>query len=122
MDGQSVGGKMKTSETRERRGTRGGNASGSGSDDLGAGASPSPTLAVRSSDRRKRRGSVVVDQERCKACELCIAVCPEGALELLSVLNSFGYHPVSMKQENSCTGCALCAQVCPDVALEVYRE
>ena len=51
-----------------------------------------------------------------------MTVCPEGSLELSPVLNSFGYHPVSMKQDNSCTGCALCAQVCPDVALEVYRE
>jgi len=70
----------------------------------------------------KRRGRVVVDEERCKACELCLVFCPEGALEYSPTRNSFGYHPVRMKEDNSCTGCAICAQVCPDVALEVYRE
>jgi 2-oxoglutarate ferredoxin oxidoreductase subunit delta len=80
------------------------------------------TLTLHRSPLTRRRGYVVVDEERCKGCELCIAVCPEGSLQLSPLLNSSAYHPVRMTEGNTCTGCALCAQVCPDVAIEVYRE
>lgn len=85
---------------------------------------PSPTrvTAADAPALTRRRGYVVVDEERCKGCELCVEVCPEDALEPSPSLNSFAYHPILLKEDNSCTGCALCAQVCPDVALEVYRE
>ena len=70
----------------------------------------------------KARGNVIIDEARCKGCELCIHVCPEGALELSPALNQFSYHPVRFKEDGNCTGCALCAQVCPDVGIEVHRE
>ena len=93
-----------------------------GSERLQGVGTVSPALGASARRVAKRRGYVVVDEERCKGCELCVQVCPEGALELLPALNSFAYHPACLKEDNSCTGCALCAQVCPDVALEVYRE
>lgn len=64
---------------------------------------------------------VRVDEVRCKGCGLCVAVCPQGVLELGASLNASGYHPVSVTREDRCTSCALCALMCPDLALEVFR-
>lgn len=66
-------------------------------------------------------GKITVDKAFCKACELCISVCPEQAIRLSSELNHKGYHPAEFVLEK-CRGCALCALMCPEVAIEVYRE
>ncbi|MEA2102086.1 MAG: 4Fe-4S binding protein [Thermodesulfobacteriota bacterium] len=66
------------------------------------------------------QGKITIDQGLCKACELCIQVCPEKAIELADHLNPKGYHPATFVAEN-CKGCSLCAMICPEVAIEVYR-
>jgi 2-oxoglutarate ferredoxin oxidoreductase subunit delta len=70
------------------------------------------------------RGTVVIDQERCKGCELCTRVCPKDLIVIdHAALNTKGYHPASLRDPNNiCTGCALCAAICPDVSITVYRE
>jgi 2-oxoglutarate ferredoxin oxidoreductase subunit delta len=69
------------------------------------------------------RGTVVIDEDRCKGCELCTTVCPQGILKMaLTRFNAHGYRPVALLDtDNKCTGCALCALICPDVSLTVYR-
>jgi 2-oxoglutarate ferredoxin oxidoreductase subunit delta len=49
------------------------------------------------------RGAVVIDAERCKACGLCIAACPQNLLHLAAGLNLHGYHPVEFLPPNSPT-------------------
>jgi len=68
------------------------------------------------SDRR-----VVFDEERCKACGLCVDVCPKKIIGLSDRLNRQGYHPATVSEQDKCTSCALCARMCPDVAIEVYK-
>lgn len=69
------------------------------------------------------RGTIVVDEARCKGCELCIAVCPKGVIHLADHFTARGYRPASLVDPaGACTGCLLCSTVCPDVALTVYRE
>ena len=67
------------------------------------------------------RGTIIVATEICKACELCIAACPQDCLELSPKLNSKSYRYVQLKND-SCTGCINCAIVCPDSAITVYRQ
>ena len=69
------------------------------------------------------RGAVIIDQDRCKGCELCVHVCPQHVLRMETELyNRRGYHPVLLDEsENQCTGCAVCALICPDVVFTVYR-
>ena len=67
------------------------------------------------------RGTIVVAQDICKACELCIVACPQDCLELSPKLNAKSYHYVQLKND-TCTGCVNCAIVCPDSAITVYRE
>lgn len=68
-----------------------------------------------------QNGKITIDKVLCKACELCISVCPEQAIRLSTGLNQKGYHPAEFVPEK-CRGCALCALMCPEVAIEVYRE
>ncbi len=65
------------------------------------------------------RGTVVVDVERCKGCELCIPACRPGVLAMSEELNSQGVRfPVLFA---GCTACRACREVCPDFVFEVYR-
>ncbi|MDI9442417.1 MAG: 4Fe-4S binding protein [Firmicutes bacterium] len=68
------------------------------------------------------RGQVIVDQERCKECSLCITACPHDVLRISAAINSKGYHPVEAYQPENCTGCTFCATICPDVALTIMRK
>lgn len=69
------------------------------------------------------KGTVMVEVDRCKGCELCTAVCPQDILHMSRAsFNVRGYRPVVLVDpEGKCTGCALCALICPDVVLTVYR-
>jgi 2-oxoglutarate ferredoxin oxidoreductase subunit delta len=66
------------------------------------------------------RGTVTIDVETCKGCELCIAACPQESLTLSHEINKQGYHYAVLIQDN-CTGCVNCALVCPDAVITVYR-
>ena len=65
---------------------------------------------------------VIFTEDRCKACGLCIEVCPRKILALKEgVLNKKGYSPCHCIDESKCIGCAMCATMCPDCVIEVYR-
>jgi 2-oxoglutarate ferredoxin oxidoreductase subunit delta len=71
------------------------------------------------------RGTIVVDENRCKGCALCTTVCPKGIIVLADTFTPRGYHPARLMAGApgaSCTGCLLCAVICPDAAITVYRE
>lgn len=71
----------------------------------------------------KKRGTVVVNTERCKGCNLCVVACPTNVLDLQAKeVNNRGYHFAYMKQSEECIGCAACGSVCPDGCIDVYRS
>lgn len=68
-------------------------------------------------------GTIVINEERCKGCELCTLACPKDLVHMAAYYNSKGYHPSSLVDpDGKCTGCTLCAIMCPDVAITVYRR
>lgn len=69
----------------------------------------------------RARGAIVVDQERCKGCELCVVNCPTNVIQLARDVNGKGYHFAYMEVPEACTGCSNCAIVCPDGVITVYR-
>jgi 2-oxoglutarate ferredoxin oxidoreductase subunit delta len=69
----------------------------------------------------KVKGTIVVDIEKCKGCELCVIACPTKVINLALEVNAKGYHYAYMDLPEECTGCANCAIVCPDVVITVYR-
>ena len=65
---------------------------------------------------------IIVLEELCKGCELCVDACPKGIIALEGKkINSKGYHPAGLTDKSKCTGCASCATMCPDVAIRVMK-
>ncbi len=67
------------------------------------------------------KGTIKINNERCKGCMLCMSVCPKQCIELSTDFNKKGYFFVEIVNDK-CTGCSLCAIMCPDIAIEVYRD
>ena len=69
------------------------------------------------------RGHIVIEFERCKGCQLCAPVCPQGVIKLSDAFNAKGYRPAQLVDpDGECTGCAVCAVICPDAVITVYRQ
>lgn len=64
---------------------------------------------------------IIIDEEKCKGCELCTVACPKDIIVMAEHFNKKGYHPAEQINPEKCTGCAFCAMTCPDVAIEVYK-
>jgi 2-oxoglutarate ferredoxin oxidoreductase subunit delta len=59
---------------------------------------------------------VQLDLELCKACGICIEVCPEKVFDR----DKLGY-PV-LARPDDCSQCLICELHCPDFAIEVRRR
>ena len=71
----------------------------------------------------KMKGAVVVDENRCKGCNLCVVACPTHSLALATgEVNHKGYAFCKQVDLDACTGCTSCAMVCPDGGITVYRK
>jgi len=53
------------------------------------------------------RGTIVVEVDRCKGCELCTSICPQNVLHMSrDRFNARGYRPVELiDPTGKCTGC-----------------
>ncbi len=70
-------------------------------------------------DTIKTRGTIRIDIESCKGCELCIPACPPAVLEMSTARNDLGVHYPELLP--GCTGCGACLLVCPDFCIDVDR-
>jgi NAD-dependent dihydropyrimidine dehydrogenase PreA subunit len=67
------------------------------------------------------RGWVVINEDECKGCALCIEVCPAGCLTLGDGVNSHGYHPVHYSG-GGCRADGFCFHACPEPgAISVHK-
>jgi 2-oxoglutarate ferredoxin oxidoreductase subunit delta len=81
------------------------------------------SIALAEVERPVEWAPLDIATDRCKGCELCIAACPPGVLELDSgVVNRLGYHPIRLTDGAACTSCARCARVCPDAVFTVFAR
>ncbi|MBN2528568.1 MAG: 4Fe-4S binding protein [Deltaproteobacteria bacterium] len=65
----------------------------------------------------KRKGTVVINEDRCKGCTYCVRYCPTGALEMSVRLNHKGYTLPELAHPEKCNGCDMCGMYCPDFAI-----
>jgi 2-oxoglutarate ferredoxin oxidoreductase subunit delta len=68
---------------------------------------------ARAKDRAPE--AVVVELDLCKACGICVALCPCDVFER----DALGYPVVARLSD--CTSCAFCERHCPDFAIEIVR-
>jgi len=62
---------------------------------------------------------VLIDKNRCKGCELCVAACPQQVLSMSKAINEKGYFFAAVTRGERCIGCRLCGITCPDLAIRV---
>ncbi len=65
------------------------------------------------------RYRIIIDQERCKGCALCIGACARKLLVMARELNQKGYHFPEIHDPEKCSGCMNCSTMCPDAAIEI---
>lgn len=63
--------------------------------------------------------SVWVDESRCKACDICVSVCPAGVLAMRLEPTSTLGAMIEVVASESCIGCNDCELHCPDFAIYV---
>jgi len=69
----------------------------------------------------KIKGSVIVNTERCKGCDLCVVACPTDVLAMAKEVNDKGYNFAMVINPDECNGCSSCGYVCPDGCITVYK-
>jgi len=72
--------------------------------------------------KAKARVTIIIDEEICKGCGLCVDVCPCSAMGLAEHINTRGFHPAVLKDPDKCTACAQCALMCPDACIKILRS
>ena len=72
-------------------------------------------------EQKNDRGKLVVNDNECKGCGLCVEACPVHCIGISDHLNHFGYKTAQYEGAR-CTGCGICFMVCPEPgALSVWR-
>lgn len=83
-------------------------------DDVAASA-PAPPRQKRAGARRVK-ADIVVDLGLCKACGICISLCPTHVFDADDAGQAVAVRP------EDCTVCRLCEWHCPDFAIEVLAR
>ncbi len=62
---------------------------------------------------------VEINESLCKACGLCVHVCPKDVLEMVESLDVWMGAMAKVARPENCIRCKLCEQICPDFAITV---
>ncbi|MBQ3180112.1 MAG: 4Fe-4S binding protein [Firmicutes bacterium] len=63
-----------------------------------------------------RKFAVSINVEHCKACGICMALCPKG------ILRARHDGRVEVVDESACIGCNSCSVHCPDFCFEIKER
>jgi len=66
--------------------------------------------------------AVWVDESRCKACNVCVSVCPSGTLAMRYDKNAIQGMMIEVLNPATCIGCRECELRCPDFAIYVAEK
>jgi len=62
---------------------------------------------------------VWVNTNNCKACDICVSVCPAGVLSMVYSDSSTLGAMITIEHPEACIGCSECEISCPDFAIFV---
>lgn len=68
------------------------------------------------------KGTVLINEEWCKGCHICVFVCPKDVLKESNRLSKKGYQLVEVAKPADCIACMSCEEICPDLAITVLKE
>jgi 2-oxoglutarate ferredoxin oxidoreductase subunit delta len=77
---------------------------------------------IRSRKKPNRRYKIMILNDRCKGCGLCVKYCTTGTIEMSEVVNNEGYFIPIVKDIKTCKGCDLCTKFCPDFAIFCIKK
>jgi len=63
---------------------------------------------------KTRKFTIVINEEWCKGCEICVSFCPKKVFAMERGI-------AKVIDADACTGCQLCEIYCPDFAVKVTR-
>ncbi len=66
--------------------------------------------------------AILVNQEYCKGCNLCIEFCKLDVLKASDTINMRGYYPPYPENSEECIGCRFCELLCPEFAIYIINE
>jgi len=76
---------------------------------------------MKASPQSRRTATILIDDQFCKGCNLCIQVCPQKLFSMGNKRSQGGYRMPGILDIERCSGCLLCEMTCPDLALTVFR-
>lgn len=65
---------------------------------------------------------VWVDEQRCKACNICVSYCPAGVLAMRDDVHAVLGQMIEVVHPEACIGCSECEAHCPDFAIMVAKK
>ena len=74
------------------------------------------------STKKEKLIGVELNHDWCKACYICVDLCPKGVLARANKVSKKGKIPVKIKNLEACTGCMQCELLCPDQAISVTKD
>ncbi len=66
--------------------------------------------------------AVRIDENRCKSCNVCVSVCPSGALAMVEDAHAIQGVMARVVHAQACIGCRECELRCPDFAIFVAEK
>lgn len=60
---------------------------------------------------------IIIDEQYCKGCELCMHYCPKQILKKSGRRNAKGYVPPMAVDPEQCSNCRTCELICPELAI-----
>ncbi|MFH1191372.1 MAG: 4Fe-4S dicluster domain-containing protein [Candidatus Omnitrophota bacterium] len=64
---------------------------------------------------------IIINQDKCKGCFLCVNFCPKGLIKQSVKFNKQGLNFVEFNLNGECIVCMQCSIICPDCCIEVYK-
>jgi 2-oxoglutarate ferredoxin oxidoreductase subunit delta len=77
---------------------------------------------MKTSPKKNETKEILIDDQYCKGCCLCISVCPRKVLSRGDRRSRAGYAMPQITHLQECISCMLCEMTCPDMALTVVQE
>ena len=87
--------------------------------------SPLAENPLSGSPRNSREYSmnrIIIAEDECKGCRLCVVSCPKKCIAIGSKINKLGYQ-YAVFDSRQCTACGICFTICPEPgAITVIEE